>query len=204
MTDPAWDDENQSMVEHFSSLVERYGIDHRSLDWGSRESQELRFDAMCAMGDLQGSTILDVGCGTGDFLDYLTRRGIELDYTGYDIAPAMIDLAKRRFPGARFAVRDLHGQVEERGGFDYVMASGIFSLRKVRPFEFMAAMVRKMFQRCRKGAAFNSLSTSASRKVPGEFYCNPGDALRMCLSLSPRVLLRHDYLPHDFTVFLYR
>jgi hypothetical protein len=39
---------------------------------------------------------------------------------------------------------------------------------------------------------------------PGEFYADPVEIVRFCRSLTPWVVLRHDYLAHDFTVYLYR
>lgn len=42
-----------------------------------------------------GESLLDIGCGPADVLDYLT----EVDYWGFDISQAYIDRAKVRFPG---------------------------------------------------------------------------------------------------------
>ena len=46
--------------------------------------------------------IADVGCGTGDLLLELTRRGVEV--LGADDSPEIVEAARLRLPGARIAV----------------------------------------------------------------------------------------------------
>lgn len=46
----------------------------------------------------QGSRVLDVGCGSGDLLTYLD--GLGASAAGIDPAPAMVELARSRVPGA--------------------------------------------------------------------------------------------------------
>ena len=204
MTIFRWDAENKRIVEFYDGLVERYGIDPRALDWGSRESQELRFSALTGIGELGGTTILDVGCGMADLLDYLQRNRTNVDYTGYDLSPAMVNLARQRFPQIRLEVCDLMAEPEPSLRFDYVLSSGIFYLRQAMPMVYLEAMVRRMFALCRRGVAFNTLSTKALQRHGDEFYADPAEVLTICLEITPRAVLRHDYLPNDFTVYLYR
>jgi ubiquinone/menaquinone biosynthesis C-methylase UbiE len=199
-----WQQDNKTVVAKYSRLLSRYHLECRALDWGSRESQELRFAILCQIGPLSGSSVLDVGCGLADFYHYLQAQGIEVEYTGYDLTPAMIDAARRRFPKIRLEVRDLMATADTSSRFDYVVASGIFYLRRIEPQAYLETMVRQMFGLCRRGVAFNTLSAAASRQQSGEFYAQPGETLTRCLKITPRVVLRHDYLPHDFTVYLYR
>ena len=54
----------------------------------------------------RGSTILDVGCGSGEpIASYLMDRGMLL--TGVDFAPNMLALARQRFPDADWIEQDL-------------------------------------------------------------------------------------------------
>ena len=199
-----WQQDNEYIVGFYSRLVGKHEFDPRALDWGSRESQELRFSVLAQIGQLEGMGILDVGCGLADLLDYLQRSGTSVDYRGYDLAPAMIKHARQRFPQARLEVRDLMADPKPSPQFDYVMASGIFYLRQAEPMAYIERMVHRMFALCRRGVAFNTLSTQASRRNPGEFYADPARVLKICLKITSRVVLRHDYLPHDFTVYLYK
>lgn len=68
----------------------------------------------------------------------------------------------------------------------------------------MQLLIRRMFELCKSGVAFNTLSMLADIRNPGEFYADPAEVIRFCLSLTRRVVLRHDYTPHAFPVYLYK
>jgi hypothetical protein len=52
--------------------------------------------------------------------------------------------------------------------------------------------------------AFNSLSNWANDQEANEFYADPVQVLNFCRELTPWVVLRHDYHPRDFTVYMYK
>jgi hypothetical protein len=88
--------------------------------------------------------------------------------------------------------------------FDYVFASGIFALRTLEPDQYLDAVVHRLFNLCRTGVAFNSLSSWRADQEPGEFYADPFAVASRCARLTRRLVLRHDYHPGDFTIYLYR
>jgi SAM-dependent methyltransferase len=53
---------------------------------------------VAATGIGPGSRVLDVGCGSGEFLAHLARLGVSP--AGIDPAPGMVELARSRVPGA--------------------------------------------------------------------------------------------------------
>ena len=64
------------------------------------------FDVICNSLNKFNSKILDVGCGPGNITKYLLSKRPDLDIIGIDIAPNMIDLAKRNNPNAIFKIMD--------------------------------------------------------------------------------------------------
>jgi RimJ/RimL family protein N-acetyltransferase len=201
-------DGHRATVEHFTALVGRFGQDARAHDWGNKTSQELRFRVLLDALDRplpKGLSLFDIGCGQGDLLDWLRASGMDVNYEGIDITPAMIEVAKKRFPGAAFKAADLLAEpAPSAPRYDLVVASGIFYKRAVAPFDHMMAMVARFFALARHAVAFNSLSAWATDREPGEFYADPEMVLRRCRALTPWVVLRHDYHPRDFTIYLYR
>lgn len=200
-----WKDDDAATVEFFARQVAEHGVGPRALDWGSAQSQALRFARLAAIGDLRGASLLDVGCGQGDLKAWLHDRGIDVRYTGVDLTPAMIDACRRRFPDETFevaAANDLANVAP--GAWDFVFACGIFYRRTVEPFEFLQATVAHLFERCRRGTAFNSLSAWGADQDAGEFYADPAAVLDFCRRLTPRVALDHAYHGRDFTVHLYK
>ena len=70
-----------------------------------------------------GDTVLDVGCGPGDVLDYLP----EVDYWGFDISAPYIEQARRRHAGrGQFRCQMLtRDDLPRLPAFDIVIASGL-------------------------------------------------------------------------------
>lgn len=189
-------------IRFYTGLVEKHGVDVRSLNWGSAESQRLRFKVLAEVGLEDGASLLDVGCGLGDLYAWLRDTGRRVEYSGIDVTPKMIETARCRFPEGRF---DLANLLETKfAPVDYVFASGIFYLREDAPFEFMKAMIASMFGICRKAVAFNSLSAWAGDRDAVEFLADPAEVLAFCRKVTPWVTLRHDYHGRDFTIYLRR
>ena len=65
-------------------------------------------------------------------------------------------------------------------------------------------MMDAMFKLAKNGVAINFLSIFSDYLTPGEYYSNPEVILRLAFSISPKVVLRHDYMKHDFTFYLYK
>ncbi len=189
----------------YADKVRTYGFDHRGLGFRNKSSQARRFEAMLALGDLDGARVLDVGCGFGDFLAYLSDRGIEPEYTGLDICEPMVERCRERFPSgaARFLVGDAL-QFEPDEPYDYVIASGLFGLDSVGARERIRPTIERLFAWSRIGTAMNFLSTRSPSPAEARIYVDPCKALEAALSLSPAARIDHTYLPNDFTMFLYK
>lgn len=191
---------------HFNRTFGEHGPTVKALSWGSEASQKKRFKALVEVGDLGGGSILDVGCGFGDLLGFLEEEGVGIAaYLGLDINGNMLAVAKERYPEGRFERRDILSD-PPAGPFDYVIASGIFSLDSPTWVDFVHQMLRGMFALAAKGVAVNFLSGYTSgRKFEGSRYPYPSEISDfVAQSLTNRFVLRHDYLSNDFTVYFYR
>jgi SAM-dependent methyltransferase len=189
----------------YAEKVRRYGYDHRGLGFGRRVSQELRFEALLELGDFDGQRLLDVGCGFGDFLEFLHGRGIHPVYTGLDACAPMIDRCIERFgAGAhRFVVADVLAH-EPGEPYDYVVASGLFGFEAPGARERIRPSLERMFAWCTRGVAANFLSARSPRPAADRVYVEPAAVLAMAFDLTPAVSLDHRYLPNDFTVHLHK
>ncbi len=187
---------------YYNSRFHIYGYDPRSLGW-IVGYQETRFKNLTMIGDLNDCSILDVGCGFGDLYGYLSEQGIHVDYTGVDINRNFIKTAKEVYPDARFIEGDFE-EIDIRGKYDWSFASGIFNLKIDDNRSFIEHTMRKMFKLSRKGIAADFLDAGLTSKGSGLYYQGPEAMLELCNELSDRVLMRHDYLPTDFCVYVYK
>jgi SAM-dependent methyltransferase len=85
----------------------------------SRSRAVLANEHLCAPF---GGKVLDIGCGTGEIIEYLSN----VSYTGFDPNPAYVDHARAKY-GNRgdFRVGSITSPPELSGPFDVVMALGV-------------------------------------------------------------------------------
>lgn len=199
----SWEKETKWNRRYYEKRYEEFGATVRALDWGSEESQQLRFKVLSEVTDLSDKSLLDVGCGLGDFYGWLRGHEFHHGYTGIDLSSNFIEEARDRFPSGTFLQGGFPGKVPE-GRYDVIVASGIFTYRPKSGIPYFRMMVEEMFHRCTEAVAFNVLSAWAQGKEEDEFHADPLDTLSFCRTLSPWVSLRHDYHPRDFTIYLYK
>ncbi len=192
---------NEQISNYFTGLLARNDSSHQVLDWGSQQSQNLRFQILAGIDDLDGKMILDVGCGLCDLYAWLQTKKIKVDYLGVDITEAMVHHCRKRFPELTVKQVDILSQ-HLPGNFDYVVASGIFYLLDSQ--DQALPLIKAMFDLATCGVAFNSLSCWGEQTEKDELCLEPGEILSFCRTLTSKVVLRHDYLPHDFTIYLYK
>ncbi len=191
------------IARFYDRRVAEFGHDPRACDYGRAESQQRKFRVLAEAADYGGASVLDVGCGFADYADYLAGRFPDVRYSGVDLSPAMISRARAAHPALDLRVGNLLEEPAEPT-HDFVSANGIFYLLGAEAPALMRRLVAAMFARCRRGVVFNSPSAWASVHEPGEYYADPAEVVSWCREISPWVRLRHDYLPHDFTVMLSR
>jgi SAM-dependent methyltransferase len=191
------------IANYYQDLVQKYGHDPRACDYGRPQSQEIKFRVLSEAMPVKGRSVLDVGCGFADFHRFLRDRFGEVRYSGIDVCPAMVEEARRLDPHCEVKLANiLDASIRER--FDLVTANGIFYLLGDEAWPTMQEIVRRMYAVAEHAVAFNSLSSWAEDKEAGEFYADPAEVLQFCRTLTSWVVLRHDYHPRDFTVYMYK
>ena len=81
-------------LEPYRDAARRYAGGFLSLLWASPDTQAARFDAICRLERFAGRSILDVGCGRADLLDYLiARNATPADYIGIEAIPELATIA---------------------------------------------------------------------------------------------------------------
>ena len=198
-----WSKQKKRISSYYDALVTRFGHDPRACDYGRQESQTTKFRVLSEVMPLAGMNILDVGCGFGDFGVYLRKRFDGVHYVGVDISPAMVGKARQVHPNLDIRQTDILND-DISGVYDLVTANGIFYLIDDDAPTLMQKIITRMYELSRMSVAFNSLSSWAPDIDQGEFHADPIATLEFCLSLTHQVVLRADYHPRDFTIYLYK
>ena len=209
----------QKQIEHFEGLLDKHGENYLALDWNSSESQRLRYKILQEIliyGRKSARiSVLDLGCGFGDLYGFFEKEGLidrhKIDYVGYDISAKVIEVAKRKYPQACFELVDIleNKQVPQ---FDYVFSSGVLNIRTMdlaSHLEYAKSMLQRMCELAKIGVAVNFLSQGARSITKADdlnsgryYYFDPDEVLNFCRSICGRYILRHDYHPGDFTIYL--
>jgi len=208
-------DGKQGQIDYYEGLLAKHGDSFLALDWNSPESQRLRyriFKEIFVYGrKASNPSVLDVGCGFGDLFGFFKAERIKVQYTGFEISPKLIEIARKKHPDGRFELKDI---LAERSlpQFDYLFCSGVFNIRMVdrgSHLEFVKSMLQRMHDLARYGVAANFLSEGALPLAAPEelntgryYYFKPEEILGFCRFIAGRFILRHDYHPGDFTVYL--
>lgn len=196
------EEEKRATIERYNERLKKYGYDPKTLGW-FKGRQTIRFEILSEIGDLNNCSILDIGCGFGDFCGFLIKKGLNVEYTGYDINPNLIRIAREVYPKAHFEVKDIEEE-EINKVFDWVFSSGAFNFRLSNNEGFIRSMLRSMFQLSKKGVAADFMSAYVDFKNEEAYYAKPEEIFSFCKTLSKRLLLRHDYIPFEFCVYIYK
>jgi SAM-dependent methyltransferase len=197
---------SEDLRAHYRNLLAVNGDNHASAQYSSRESQEARYAILTQVAELGGANILDWGCGTGHLATWLAGQGTECRYTGVDIVPEFLELARRKHPGHRFGL--MQEFAAER--FDWVLVSGVFNNRMADNATFFRHHIGQLWHHCEKGVAFNLMSAWVDYEDPGLWYARPEEVFALMKSLTPYVTIRNDYVvketgvPFEFAVYAYR
>jgi SAM-dependent methyltransferase len=196
--------EDQEWInERYSTRIKEENYSYEALRTGPWERRELRFDVLAGLGIETGSKVLDLGCGYGDLSDYFERKGIEIDYTGYDINPDFIEFAKQKYPDKKFEICDIINQ--EFPQFDYIVSSTCFNLKLKHQdnYEFVKQLLNSMHKHANKGLAIDFMTSYVDFERDIMFHYEPEKVFSIAKGITNRVTLRHDYPLFEFCIYMY-
>ena len=193
---------------YFETTLAAHGATPKGVDWNDAAGQRLRHRQFLRLlaADPEAS-VLDFGCGYGDFLPFLRGHGHRGRYIGLDIAPVMVQ-----------AARDLHGEGPDRvfhlaavppEPADYAIASGIFNVirgaDRATWVGYVEATIATMARYARRGFGFNvlSLNSDPERRRADLYYADPPATLAAMIARHGRhVALLQDYGLWEFTLLV--
>ena len=212
-------DISKQTIQRYSDRFDKLGRNVRTLGWGTREQQFYRFEqTLSGNVDFQDKVLLDIGCGFGDYYNFLQAKVIPIEgYIGWDLNPDLINEANVINSGsgkAVFEVKnvfDLTG--EENPVADIGVALGVLNFNLKNSFdnyEYSRLFIHKAFTCVHEALIVDFLSSKLNASYPEEdfvFYHNPSMMLEYALTLTDKVLLLHNYAPipqKEFMLILFK
>lgn len=197
----------QSLLNrYYAEKLKLHGPNYKGADWGSLQAQQISFEQLVKLLPENNFSLLDYGCGYGAFYDYLIQKGLNVDYSGFDISNDMIEYAKHLHidkPAQWF------NELPTNKLFDYVIACGIFSIKLEVPLpeweKHTFETLKQINAISEKGFAFNSLTaySDADKMRDYLYYPDPCVLFDFCKrNFSQYVTLLHDYPKYEFTIIV--
>ncbi len=160
-----WLEDGNRITENYSELVVKEGLASAKSIGERKEQRDFQvFDKLFEKVSIWSAcSILDVGCGKGELLDYLSLRFSDIgnyNYLGIDLVPAFILEAKRKFPSKEFhQVNFIDPSFYPENQFDIVLALGVLVTRVRHYDRFVEYFIKKMVRCARKYVLFNIISS---------------------------------------------
>lgn len=187
------------------------------MDWPQEKDNLWRFAVMAELFEREVASsgkrtkLLDFGCGTSHFYEFLQTRGLvdRLAYTGIDIVPESIEISKSKFPDNKYLCLDILASTKTLGVYDYITINGVFTQKRGMTEREMRSFLERVLARLypcfKKGLAFNTMSGQVDFKRRGAFHVDLDWAAQLLAKKFTRHFqVRHDYGLYENTFYLFK
>jgi SAM-dependent methyltransferase len=203
---------NDRLKGHYKTLFKKHGDSSQAVQWTDRGSHFKRFEILKSISD-DINSVIDLGCGLAHLYEYMLNGGYKGKYLGLDFVPEFIEANKDKYKGVKQVNFELFDITKDNlpTDYEYVIVNGVFNNKQKNNKEFMLNSIVKMFNACKKGVAFNAMSTYVDFFDDDLYYSDPLEIFDFCKkNLTRKITLRHDYIvkergfPFEYTIYLYK
>lgn len=178
----------------YRAALDAHGETAEGVHWNSRDNQQVRFRVLRSFlpEDLSCLSIVDAGCGFGDFFCYLQEQdALPKRYVGLDVMEPMVAAARKR-TGCEIRLFDV--LTESLPTADYYVCSGAMNTLTREETE---VFIRNCFEASQCGFVFNLLKgwdTSSTYNL-----YRPSEMQQFARHLGAECDTQDGYLWGDFT-----
>ncbi len=184
---------NTTNKQFYENTINKYGVSAKGVHWKNQDTQYKRFEAISNFIKNDKSTLIDAGCGFGEYYKYLQLNNYkDINYIGYDCYIKMVDISKKRFQNIVFKHKDILNNDLEYADY-YVCSGALNTLNK----ESIKLFIKRCFKYSKKAFIFNHLSQNS---VSG---FTKDELINYAKTLSSNIKVKDDYLENDFTIVIF-
>ncbi|RLA81241.1 MAG: class I SAM-dependent methyltransferase [Epsilonproteobacteria bacterium] len=183
-----------SNKKFYEQSVAEFGISAQGVHWNNKYTQYKRFEIItkCIKKDIKNSTLVDVGCGFGEYYNYLqNNHKVPTKFIGLDCEQNMINICRKRFPSLEFYTKDI--LKDELIDADYYTCSGALNILTLDEINIF---IKKCFHASRKGFIFNFLKNLTFSNI------KKYEIINICEQYTQSIIVKEGYLDNDFTIFM--
>jgi SAM-dependent methyltransferase len=210
---------SSNMIKRYSDRYNKLGYDVKTLGWGNKEQQYQRFDDILNIDlILNNKTLLDIGCGFGDFYTYLKSKNINFNYyTGVDINSNLIKEANKLHKDNIDCHFDVYNVLDDSGIInncvDIAYLIGVLNLNfknEIDNYEYSFKIIKKAFNLVTESLVVNLLDDNLTPNYPKEdfvFYHNAKKMQEFGITIAKKVDIKYSPNPipqKEFNLILYK
>ncbi len=183
-----------SNKKFYEKSLKEYGVSAQGVHWNSKYTQYKRFEVLtkCIKKDIKNSSLVDVGCGFGEYFNYLlNNHKTPTNYIGIDCEEKMIEISQIRFPNLEFVVQNV--LCDTLISADYYVCSGAMN---ILTYDEVEIFIQKCFEVSQKGFVFNYLKNITFNEIKQH------EIEAICKRYTQNIKTKEGYLDNDFTIFM--
>jgi len=180
----------------YTSAIEKFGTTARGVNWASKQNQQIRFLEILKLlpQDLSNYTLVDAGCGFGDFYKFLEKKKrLPKSYIGIDSVTDMCSIASN---STAQEILNLDIVKEKLPVADFYVCSGAVNV--LTPFE-THLFLKNCYSSTRIAFIFNALHGEKESETYNYLTTNKIESIADTLQVQ-ECILRDAYLENDITV----
>ena len=186
--------------QFYYASYKKYGTTPQGVQWLCAQTQTQRFEMLLSLlvSPLSTSTLLDVGCGFGDFYTHLQKlHNLPKSYIGVDCLDFMCKEATRN---TQQTILHKDATTQELVMSDYVVCSG--ALNTLTKFESYLFIIN-CYKHAKVGFVFNALLGDKECKRYNYFCFKELTMLAHTLKVK-KLHIKVGYMKNDVTVGFYK
>jgi SAM-dependent methyltransferase len=158
----AWDLSGAVIARFYERLLRQHGRTPRALAERSSDKDQEFYEHLFDGVELpEHLSVLDIGCGMGDLIDFLQLRQAQIDsYLGIDLVGAFIDICQKEYlPPCRFRhINFVSPAFAPHEQFDLVVNMGVLVSRVFQYEAYVEYCVGKMIALSKRYVLFNVIT----------------------------------------------
>lgn len=197
-------------IAYYRGKLAEHGPGAEGMDWKDFDTQRLRFEVIARYIDWSAKpSILDVGCGSGEFLAFCKAHQRDVEYLGLDVCPEMVAASVDRFGADSALVGTVEGLDSDQRSFDYVIASGTFNAKldedETTWRQYFHNNVVAMYGLCRRATIVNTMTCFVDYRYDRLYYASPDEMSALAVSrMSRDFVIDHSYPLYEMTLAVFR
>jgi len=203
------------LVEHYENCFTKHGDTAKGFDWPNEEGAMKRHQIMSELVKKTNSSLLDIGCGSMHFLEFLEKcdHPKQIHYHGLELSDKFAARCKEKYPDVPLYHLDILNDqdFEKLPQFDYVTLNGLLTLKakmsQMEMTDFYQKILKRSWSRTRCGMAFNLMSKDIVDWTREDLFYQSFSEVSAFLKseLGTRhFVFRQDYGLYEFTTYVYR